>query len=247
MKFAHNYVWGTAYESKPVALILGGAVHRAAEAFYNGFKSTGNKMPSDQVISIFEYAFDQGINDSDVEITLKKSETIESVREQGIELIKLFHSEVNPQEIAAIELPFSVAIPDIINGQGNLPVRLVGIFDLVERDHQNTYLIVELKTSAQRYSSLRLQYDLQATLYSYAIHKLKLATTQNSCLVRYDVLVKTRKPVLERYFVTRTDGDYDHLIHLINHVLKAMENRIFYRQTGWQCGDCSFRRSCFSS
>jgi CRISPR/Cas system-associated exonuclease Cas4 (RecB family) len=106
--------------------------------------------------------------------------------------------------------------------------------------------VVELKTSAQRFSSLRLEYDLQATVYSYAMAKMKVSTSENSTLIRYDVLLKQKKPAFERYFVTRNSDDHRRLVHLINHVLKAIENRIFYRQTGWQCGDCQFKKECFS-
>jgi CRISPR/Cas system-associated exonuclease Cas4 (RecB family) len=127
-----------------------------------------------------------------------------------------------------------------------LPIVLVGYFDLVESDQQNTYAVVELKTSAQRFSSLKSEYDLQATVYSYAMAKLKLSTSENSCLVRYDVLVKTKKPVFEPYYVTRTEADHKRLIHVVNHVLKAIEHRIFYRNTGWQCADCQFKKACFS-
>jgi len=147
----------------------------------------------------------------------------------------------------AVEFPFNVKVPDIITGNGNLPLDLVGYFDLIESDSEKAYMVVELKTSAQRFSSLRLAYDLQATVYSYAMQKLKVATSNNATLVRYDVLVKTKKPTFEHYYVTRTEEDHQRLIHSVNHVVKAIEHRIFYRQTGWQCSDCQFKKACFSS
>ena len=244
MKYAHNYVWGTPQESKPVALILGRAVHKAAQVFYNRLKQANNFPAVDEICDTFKADFDEGVKHTDVEITFKDGETVQTVRDQGLEFVRLFHSQIRPQEIAAVELPFSVAVPDIFNGKGNLPVRLTGIFDLIERDSQGTYLIAELKTSAQRFSSLKLEYDLQATVYSYALSKLRLSTTESSCLVRYDVLIKNKKPVFEHYFVSRTEKDYEKLIHLINHVLKAIEARVFYRQTGWQCADCQFKQAC---
>jgi len=246
MKYAHHYVWATPRETKPVALLSGKAIHKAVQVFYTDLKETGARAPLDKVIGIFELVFDQETSNTEVEFSFKNGETLQSVREQGIELLKLFHAEVKPQKIVAVEFPFSVKVPDIINGTGNLPVELVGYFDLVESDEQSTYLVVELKTSSQRFSSLRLEYDLQATVYSYAMAKMKVATSEKSSLVRYDVLLKIKKPAFERYFVTRTQDDYKRLVHLINHVLKAIENRIFYRQTGWQCGDCQFKKACFT-
>jgi CRISPR/Cas system-associated exonuclease Cas4 (RecB family) len=246
MKYAHQYVWGTPWETKPVALPFGKAIHKAAEAYYRSLKDTGEITPVDQLIATYEMVFDNDIKSADMELTLKEGETVAALREQGIALLKLFHKEIRPQTIAAIESPFSVPVPDILNGGGDLPIKMVGYFDLVERDEQGTYVVCELKTSGQRFSSLRLEYDLQATTYSYAMTKMKVATSENSCLVRYDVLLKTKKPAFEHYFVTRTDADHKRLIHLINHVLKAIELKVFYRNTSWACSDCQFRKTCFA-
>jgi CRISPR/Cas system-associated exonuclease Cas4 (RecB family) len=245
-KYAHQYVWGTPPETKPVALPFGKAIHKAAEAYYRTLKDTGEIMLVDQLITTFEMVFDNDIKATEVELTLKEGETIGSLREQGIQMIRLFHKEIRPQKIAGVEVPFSVSVPDILNGGGELPIKLVGYYDLVERDEQNTYLIAELKTSAQRFSSLRLEYDLQATTYSYAMTKMKVATSENSCLVRYDVLLKLKKPAFDRYFVTRTTDDHKRLIHLINHILRAIELRVFYRNTSWACDGCQFKKACFA-
>jgi len=246
-KYGHQYVFGTPYETKPAALISGKAIHKAAETYYVNLRETGEIIPVETMISVFEQVMDAEVERTEVEITYKEGENLESIRDQGRVLIKLFHAEINPQKIVAVEFPFNVKVPDIINGNGNLPIDLVGYFDLIESDPQKTYIVVELKTSSQRFSSDRLEYDLQATVYSYAMAKLKVATSKNSTLVRYDVLLKTKKPAFEHYYVTRTEEDHQRLIHLVNHVLKAIEHRIFYRQTGWQCGDCQFKKACFSS
>jgi CRISPR/Cas system-associated exonuclease Cas4 (RecB family) len=124
---------------------------------------------------------------------------------------------------------------------------LEGVFDLVESDSEKTYAVVELKTAAQRFSSIRLEFDQQATVYSYAMNRMRVATSEKSCLVRYDVLLKTKKPAFEQYFVTRTSEDHQRLIELINEVLRAIEERVFYRKMDWRCNDCQFRKACFSA
>jgi len=247
MKYAHQYVFNTPYETKPSALIFGKAIHRAAETYYINLRETGEIIPAEKMVGVFESVFDTEIEKTEVEITCKEGENLGTLRDQGKVLVQLFHKEINPQKIVAIEFPFNVKVPDIINCNGELPVELVGRFDLIESDTQKTYVMVELKTSAQRFSSIRLEHDLQATVYSYAMAKLKVATSKTSTLIRYDVLVKTKKPAFEHYYVTRTEEDHRRLIHSLNHVLKAIENKIFYRQPGWQCGDCPFKKTCFSS
>ncbi|RJR44067.1 MAG: PD-(D/E)XK nuclease family protein [Desulfobacteraceae bacterium] len=244
MKYAHSYIWATPWESKPIALPFGKAVHKSAEAYYRALMETGEIIPVDKIIETFTAVFDNDIKNSELKLTMKEGETVGGLRDQGIELLRLFHKEIRPQKIAAVEFPFSVTIPDVLNGGGDLPIRLIGYLDLVERDQQNTYLVGELKTSAQKFSSVRLEHDLQATTYSYVMSRLRLATTEKSCLIRYDVLIKTKKIQFEHYFVTRSEGDHQRLIHLMNHVLRAIELKVFYRNTDWQCGDCQFKKAC---
>ena len=153
---------------------------------------------------------------------------------------------MKPQKIVGVEVPFSVKVPCLAKCGGFLPIRLVGYFDLVEADSDGSYLVVELKTSSQRFSALKLEHDLQSTVYSYAMFQMGLSTNKNSTLVRYDVLLKQRKPAMERYFASRTIEDHRRLIQLMNQIHRAIELRVFYRQNGWQCADCQFLKRCMS-
>ena len=211
MKYAHNYVWGTPPESRPLNMIFGKAIHAAAEQYYRCLQETDQPLPLEELKQAFDESFSHEVEKTDVKIGMKKNVSIESTKELGTELLNLFHREITPQKIVAIEMPFSVSVPDIVNG-GDLPYRLVGYFDLVESDG-DAYMIGELKTSAQKYSSLKLEYDLQPTAYSYAMSKMKVSTTENSCLVRYDVLVKTKTPTFEQYFVSRGENDHQRLVN----------------------------------
>ena len=243
-KYAHNYVWGTLPEHKPVPMVFGRAIHKAAEHYYLSLQDTGVVADVSELEQAFEKCFTDEINHSDVPIVFKKNQTAEDLQDMGKQLIQLFHAEIKPQKIVAVELPFCVSIPDYF-GNGNLPIKLVGYFDLIESDGES-YQIGELKTSAQKFSSLRLEYDLQPTVYSYALSQMKLAPTEDSCLVRYDVLVKTKKPSFQQYYVLRNGSDYDRLVHLLNQVLRAIESRLFYRNYGWQCQDCQFKSTCLA-
>jgi len=243
MRYSNQYVWGTAPESKPAALIFGKSIHRAVERYYRHFKDTGEAIRLEELEHHFQETLTKEVEETEVEITFKDGEDIEALREQGLSLMRIFHAEIKPQKVMAVEFPFSVSLPDL-DGVHTLPVKLVGVFDLIEADEDGTYVIGELKTSGQKFSSLRLEHDLQATCYSYAAKKLGLSRTKEDGLIRYDVLLKTKKPSLERYFVVRTEAEHQRLIHTLNHVNRAIEERIFFRQTGWQCGDCQFRKSC---
>ena len=243
-RYGFHYVLGAEWERKSAALPLGASVHKAVEAYYRTLQETGEVLSLEVVVDVFDRVFEQQILNSEVEIIFKDGEDYPSLRKQGIELLKVFLKEVKPQKIVGIEVPFSVKIPDLITGEGFLPIRLVGILDLVESDSDGSYLVVDLKTSSQRYSELKLKHDLQSTVYSFALAQMNLATNENSTLVRYDVLLKQKKPSMERYYVSRTKDDQRRLVQLINHVARAVELRVFFRQNGWQCQDCPFANRC---
>ena len=243
-KYSYQYVLSAEWERKSVALPFGSAVHKAVESYYRSLQETGEILPVDVMVAVFDKVLEQQILNSEIEIVFKDGEDLATLREQGAALLGVFHSEAKPQKIVGVEVPFSVKIPDLINGNGFLPFRLEGIFDLVEADDDGTYLVCELKTSSQRFSALKLEHDLQSTVYSYAMAQMGLATSEESTLVRYDVLLKQKKPAMERYYVSRTKDDHRRLVQLCNHVVRAVELRVFYRQQGWQCQQCPFVKRC---
>jgi putative RecB family exonuclease len=245
-RYGFHYVLGAEFERKSAALPFGSAVHKAVEAYYRTLQETGEILSVEVVVDVFDRVFEQQILNSEVEIIFKDGEDFASLRKQGVELLKVFHNTVEPQQVIAVEVPFSVKIPDLANGGGFLPIRLTGIFDLVEADSDGSYLVVELKTSRQRFSALKLEHDLQSTVYSYAMTEMGFATTKNSTLVRYDVLLKQRKPSLERYYVSRTTEDHRRLVQLMNQIHRAIELRVFFRQRDWHCKDCPFGKICVS-
>mgnify|MGYP001816646557 CR=1 FL=1 len=125
-KYHFQYVIWLDWETKPIALPFGKAIHKSAETYYLNLLETGEIIPAEHLIAVFESTFDQDIKNTDIELTFKNGENLESLREQGIELLKLFHAETNPQKIVAVEFRFSVGIPDIFNGGEDLPIKLLG-------------------------------------------------------------------------------------------------------------------------
>ena len=243
-RYGFQYLAKELWERKSAALPFGSAVHKAVEAYYRTLQETGEILSVEVVIDVFDRVFEQQILNSKVEIIFKDGEDFACLRKQGVELLKVFYSEVKPQKIVGVEVPFSVKIPDLANGNNYLPIRLTGILDLVEADSDGSYLVVELKTSSQRFSALKLEHDLQSTVYSFAMSEMGFATSKNSTLVRYDVLLKQKTPSFEKYYVLRTTEDHRRLVQLMNQIHRAIELRVFYRQNGWVCGECPFFTRC---
>lgn len=245
-KHAYQYRLGAEWERKSAALPFGSACHRAVEAYYRHFKKSGEMLTLEAMVAVFDKVLDQQILNSEIDIVFKDGENLASLREQGLQLLGVFHKEVKPQKIIGVEVPFSVKIPDPVYGDRFSPVQLVGIFDLVEADVDGSYVVVELKTSGQRYSNVRLETDVQSTVYAYALTQMGLATSGSSTLVRYDVLLKQKNPALARYYVSRTEEDYRKLIQLLNQVLKALDLKVAFRLEGWQCRECPFFERCMN-
>jgi RecB family exonuclease len=75
---------------------------------------------------------------------------------------------------------------------------LVGTLDLIERDGEGRVVVVDLKTSARKYTSLQTDAALQLSVYSYAT--AMNGADQEDLRLRFDVLTKTKQPELCRYW-----------------------------------------------
>jgi CRISPR/Cas system-associated exonuclease Cas4 (RecB family) len=120
----------------------------------------------------------------------------------------------------------------------------VGIFDLIENDEEGTVSVVEIKTAARRWSAGQVDLDLQTSVYAEAVVQAGLAPEGEDVAIRYDILVKNKKPVLDRQFAVRHPGDRKMAMTIAAHALKAIERDAFYRNPGWQCSGCQYRQRC---
>lgn len=109
-----------------------------------------------------------------------------------------------------------------------LPCRLVGIFDLIETDADGNPVVVELKTGNKRFTEDQLDLDFQSTLYGYALKQMGYSTTKDETLIRFDLLLKTKKPALEKYFTIRNGKHYLQAITTIKKILRAIEKETFF-------------------
>lgn len=115
---------------------------------------------------------------------------------------------------------------------------LMGTLDLVERDAEGL-VGVDLKTSARKYTDLQVAASLQPSVYRYAAGFGRFAGREDVRL-RFDVLTKTRRPELCRYWTTRDRPASVRLFRLAE-LLRAIEAGAFHPIVGWQCRDCPFR------
>ena len=160
-------------------------------------------------------------------------------------MLAVLHRNQEPGiEIVGVEQPFDVPLIDLDTGEV-LDRALVGTLDLIERDGEGRVVVVDLKTSARKYTSLQTEASLQLSVYSYATAMNGLAD-QEDLRLRFDVLTKTKQPELCRYWTQRDRAASLRLFRLVAEVLYAIEAGVFHPNPGWQCKDCPFRSQCWA-
>jgi len=239
-KHYFQYVRGLPWEFIPDYFPFGRSIHTPVKVFYKSLKDTGQRISLEELLANFIQSWER---ESQGNIRYKKGEGKDSLREKGIEMLKAFYEAITPQRILGVEVPFSVDL--IMEKTGEvLPYKLSGIFDLVESDEEGTIIIAELKTGSKRFTEDELDLDLQGTLYSYALNQMGFHTDGGETLVRYDLLLKQKKPVMEPYYALKGRVHYQWAFQLIKKVLKAIEAGAFYPTPGWYCKDCPFGTAC---
>jgi CRISPR/Cas system-associated exonuclease Cas4 (RecB family) len=235
-----QYVRGLPWEFMPDYFPFGRAIHIAGKAFYLALKETGKRISMDDLIDHFIKSWDQ---ESQKEIRYQKGQTKETLKDMGAEMLRAFYEKVAPRRILGVEVPFSVNLvhPD---GGETLPCKLSGVFDLIESDEDGNLLIAELKTGSKRFTDDQLDLDFQGTLYSYALNRMGFQTNGGNTLVRYDLLLKQKKPTMEPYYAVRGRVHFKWAFQLIRKGLKAIELGIYFPTPGWQCKECPFRTAC---
>jgi putative RecB family exonuclease len=240
-KFKLQYVEGALPAFKPSALVLGKAVHHAIAIHHNALKA-GKTMPAEELLGHFNSSMESETQ-GDIPIQYKKGEHFDKLSELGRGLVELYQQEARPQRIVAVEQPFQAKLIDPRTGE-ELEPNLVGVFDLIESDEEGNVSVVEVKTSARRWSASQVDMDLQGSLYAEAVSQAGLVPEGQEALIRYEILVKNKKPILDSQSAVRRPGDREMAMTIAVDALKAIERNTFYRNPSWACGGCQYRKHC---
>ena len=88
---------------------------------------------------------------------------------------------------------------------------------------------------------------MQLTAYKWIVEKSEYLGEEEDIEIalHWDVIMKLKKePRIERYTTVREENDVRRFLRTTRVILRAIEQGIFYPQTGWQCTDCGFRSLC---
>ena len=224
----------------PVALAFGSAFHAALSFFYGMIKATGIAPALDAMTEVF---LDAWRNSGDGPLPLQAEDEEADVIDheaKGAAMVAAFydHSASVPVDVVAVERGFSVTLHDPDTGE-QLEETLVGAFDLVLRE-DDRHVVVEHKTSKRKFSLDQLRYDHQVTAYKRAAAQLGLGVVG----VRFQVITKATRPVMQIVDVERDAQDEDDFMRTVVGVLRAIDAGAFYPIRGWQCRGCQYAHAC---
>jgi putative RecB family exonuclease len=244
LKYRYQYVEGRQPERISISLPFGKAVHKAIEHFYR-CKKDGLPVDAKAMEQAFTESLIRESTESDTPLLFKKEmPDIASAVVMGKALVNTFYEEVSLDgyEIVDVELPLSATLFDQEGKPTDL--QLVGFIDVLLRDAQGNYLVVDNKTSKQAKSQDAVDGDIQMTAYSYLLAANRYVFPRSEVQCRFDVLRKLKTPKLEQYHTRRGPEQRKKFSKLATAILTGIENRVFLPCKGWLCADCSFAEAC---
>lgn len=223
-------------EFKADALEFGTAIHLVLGDFYQN-KMVGINLSLKDVHKVFEIQWTLQAEGRD-DIQYAKDNDFDSLLLQGKELLTAWYNKLPDDnfKILGIEEAFSFTLP-------GLSIPIIGAIDLMEEDESGTIIITDFKTSRRSYSSDEIDKNLQMTIYKMAMKANGFHDRE--ILLRFDCLVKTKKPKFEQYWTARNEVDEKRIHNKAIQVWKGIRQGIFIpNDQSWRCKNCSYSEVC---
>ena len=156
----------------------------------------------------------------------------EQMMERGCALMTMFAEQFADVKPQAVEKSFRLPL---ISPSGVFLQRdIVGVMDCIADD-----TIIEYKTSAKSSSQKDADESIQLTLYSWA-YRMVFGKPETS--IKLVVLVRTRNPKIQVFEKQRSEDDYIAAFHVMSDVIRAVDLKVFYRNTAnHSCESCVYR------
>ena len=222
-------------EFRPDNLEFGTVIHRVLGEFYQA-RMTGDRMPLSFIHKLFEeyWRIVAELND---EIRYSKEGFSDSAHERHRSIDRLANKLPDDNyRVLSVEETFSLSVE-------GLAVPIIGVIDLVEEDESGTIIITDWKTSAKAYGIDKVERDQQLTCYQMAAKANGFSGKE--IVLKFDTLIKTKKPKFEQYYTVRSEIHEKRLIRKIRKVWEGIERGVFIpNDTSWKCPKCQYRQHC---
>jgi len=223
------------------ALLYGSSVHEAASWLYR-LRKERSPILTAEIQEIFAESMKRNVAQA-ARVQYEDGDSLDSLVREGRELLGLLvESQPDDEVIVDVDVPFELPIRHSSGAVLDKP--LVGELDLVVGTRgESAVRVKDLKTARKRYTEEKLRHDLQATAYTYALRQLY--PDRASAEFQWDVLVKNKRPVVERYETSRGPDDFDRLFALAQTADKLIESGAFLpNRSSFFCKSCPFQSAC---
>lgn len=240
LQYRFNYVDRLPRESIALPLVFGSGMNTALVLLDQDLMK-GRKPDLDLAVQAFRAHLEEAFGNTAVPVVTTHDETLEGLTTKGAKLLEHYVSELPPDE-TPLELPRRFTVP-LFDAEGNaLPRPLHGELDRWLKTADGRTGISDWKTASGRWTADRLRKDDQATAYLTAGEHV---LGRKPDFFRYDLLLKTAKPALERYYVERTEGQRKRFLKKVTEVDRALKSGVFVpNDQSFACATCAFRNAC---
>ena len=227
-------------ECVSTALILGIGVNDALRAIDVDLVK-GRKPNVAFALQVLRAVLEKAFADKHIPVVSTKDETLEDLYEKGKGMVE-HYVLLLPTDEAPLDLPHRFLVP-LLDEEGEaLPRPLMGELDRWVKTADGRIGVVDWKTAAARWPADKLAKDDQATAYLLAGEHI---LGRRPDFFRYDLLLKTKKPEVERYYVERTDRETRRFLKKVRMVDKAIQSGVFVpNDHSFACPTCPFRGAC---
>jgi len=237
MKFFHSYTAKTEPSHRPIALVLGSAIHEALAVFYSHLQGTGMKLDEAELLDLFRARIDREL-DAPIPIRLDDDSDGGEMIDQGVAVLQTFWERADCPQILAVEQAFAVPLYDPATGE-IFHAPLIGAMDLVVQGPQSP-IVVEHKSAAKKYAAWQLEFEVQPSVYKYAAQQIGIGNVE----LAYQLLIKSKTPSLQYCQIERHDGHIREMLATFSAIVRAVDAGVFYKNRSWACADCAYRYKC---
>ena len=178
--YRRKYILGEK-EPPSVALVEGGAHHRALERANNHKADVGADLAVEDHVALFSDTFTDATVEADEELAWAEDETPDGILARGRKLIEAYHASISPR-----------LVPKDVEGRINAEIAgtpLLGYADVIAGlDGDDAPVILDYKTAKRAKTANDLANDLQLAIYARALGIERVAFVS---------LCKTKTPKVE--------------------------------------------------
>lgn len=247
LKYKYKYIDKIKTDINAPSLTMGTAVHKCMEYIYD-CKASGVKVDKKIIDNIIKESLDRNYCPDMDDIQW------EEFCEYTKKLIYYYNSKKRKHKPLVVEgkvcseVDFEMPFNDPVTGENKHNIYLRGSIDLISDDLK----IIDFKTAARAYSLAKVDSSIQMTVYSYIFRQMFGVEEEE---IMFDIIIKKQKtksnpdgtPELRNFRTKRTERDYIKLYRLIEAIIKAEDNNVFYPSypsEGTWCNYCDYSEYC---